>query len=449
MIAARITSENPDEGFKPSSGTVAELTFRSNRNVWGYFSVSACGGLHEFADSQFGHCFSWGESREIARENMVLALKELSIRGDFRTTVEYIIKLLETETFLSNRFDTGWLDKLIADKMRTERPDIMLSLVCTSLHVADRNVADKFAAYQANLERGQILPLNSLCTCVDVQLVNDSYQYKLQVTKCGPTNYIIVMNDSYVEVEVNRLADGGLLVNLDGSSYLTFLMEDVTSYRVTIGIQTCVFHKENDPTVLRSPSAGKLVHFRVDDGQHLNAGDVYAEIEVMKMLMELRATVSGTIEHMKRAGGVLELGAVIARLKVDDDSLVQRSQLYMGKFAPSPKGPRVKGDKLHQVFQSTKESLEHILDGYSYPEPYFKEKLEARVNTLMQSLRDPSLPLLELQELISSVQGRLPALLESNINKLITQYANNLTSVLAQFPSAQIASVIDNYTQRG
>lgn len=29
VIAARITSENPDEGFKPSSGTVQELNFRS------------------------------------------------------------------------------------------------------------------------------------------------------------------------------------------------------------------------------------------------------------------------------------------------------------------------------------------------------------------------------------------------------------------------------------
>lgn len=103
VIAARITSENPDEGFKPSSGSVSELTFRSNRNVWGYFSLSACGGLHEFADSQFGHCFSWGDTRESARENLVFALKELSIRGDFRTTVEYLIKLLETEDYLQNR----------------------------------------------------------------------------------------------------------------------------------------------------------------------------------------------------------------------------------------------------------------------------------------------------------------------------------------------------------
>lgn len=63
VISCRITSENPDEGFKPSAGTVQELNFRSTKNVWGYFSVAASGGLHEFADSQFGHCFAWGEDR--------------------------------------------------------------------------------------------------------------------------------------------------------------------------------------------------------------------------------------------------------------------------------------------------------------------------------------------------------------------------------------------------
>ena len=52
VIAARITAENPDQGFKPSSGAMQELNFRSSNNVWGYFSVGVSGGLHEFADSQ-------------------------------------------------------------------------------------------------------------------------------------------------------------------------------------------------------------------------------------------------------------------------------------------------------------------------------------------------------------------------------------------------------------
>lgn len=47
---------------------------------------------------------------------MVLALRELLIRGDFRTTVEYLIKILESEAYTCNQIDTEWLDHLIAQK---------------------------------------------------------------------------------------------------------------------------------------------------------------------------------------------------------------------------------------------------------------------------------------------------------------------------------------------
>ena len=35
------------------------------------------------------------------------------------------------------------------------------------------------------------------------------------------------------------------------------------------------------------------MNYCVEDGGHVFAGDVYAEIEVMKMIMELRVTESG------------------------------------------------------------------------------------------------------------------------------------------------------------
>lgn len=68
VIAARITSERPEEGFRPTSGTVAELNFRASKHVWGYFAVATAGAaIHEFADSQFGHLFAFGEDREQAK----------------------------------------------------------------------------------------------------------------------------------------------------------------------------------------------------------------------------------------------------------------------------------------------------------------------------------------------------------------------------------------------
>jgi acetyl-CoA carboxylase / biotin carboxylase 2 len=124
------------------------------------------------------------------------------------------------------------------------------------------------------------------------------------------------MNDSSVELEAHRMKDGGILINLDGSSYLTFMKEEIDSYRIVINNKSCVFQKENDPSVLRcvaslstcvdlytmscyiyhwfrSPSAGKLLHYTIEDGCLVEAGQVYAEIEVMKMVTELRCPTKG------------------------------------------------------------------------------------------------------------------------------------------------------------
>jgi len=109
--------------------------------------------------------------------NLVIALKELSIRGDFRTTVEYLITLLETESFQvhsllfyrnayncilhffyvhsfqSNTIDTAWLDLLISERVQSEKPDIFLGVICGGLHIADRNISESFQNFQTSLER--------------------------------------------------------------------------------------------------------------------------------------------------------------------------------------------------------------------------------------------------------------------------------------------------------
>ncbi|XP_037086840.1 LOW QUALITY PROTEIN: acetyl-CoA carboxylase-like [Pollicipes pollicipes] len=445
VIAARITSENPDEGFKPSSGTVEELTFRSSKNVWGYFSVAASGGLHEFADSQFGHCFSWGDNREEARENMVIALKELTIRAEFRSTVEILITLLETDTFQNNDISTAWLDRLIAERMQAEKPDTMVGVICGSLHIADQTIASASQKFQNSLEKGQILPMSSLMNSVDVELILDGIKYVVRASRTGPNHYFLSLNDSYKEIEVHRMRDSSMLLSVDGMSFNTYMKEEVDSYRVVIGNQTVVFEKENDPTILRAPSAGKLINYLLDDGGHVAAGQPYCEIEVMKMVMTLHTVVSGVITYNKRPGAVLNAGNIIARLEVDDPSRVTRARRFTGKFPEVKSDLKVVGDQLHQRFHSEKQRLENILSGYCLPEPVFVPRMKETVESVMAALRDPALPMLELQDIISSISGRVPVVVEKRIRQLLNQYSYNITSVLTQFPSQKIANVIDSH----
>lgn len=280
VVAVRITAENPDAGFKPSSGALQELNFRSSTNVWGYFSVNSLGGLHEFADSQFGHIFAYGEDRNESRKNMVVALKELSIRGDFRTTVEYLIKLLEMPAFEDNIFTTGWLDSLISDKLTAERPNLTLAVICgavTKAHIASEAC---LAEYKRILDKGQAPSKDVLKTVFGVDFIYDNTRYSFTATRSSMLAWTLYLNGGRTVVGARPLADGGLLMTLGGQSHTIYWREEVGALRLMVDSKTCLIEQENDPTQLRSPSPGKLVRFLVDSGDHINAGESYAEIEV-------------------------------------------------------------------------------------------------------------------------------------------------------------------------
>lgn len=101
--------------------------------------------------------------------------------------------------------------------------------------------------------------------------------------------------------------------------------------------------------------------------------------------------------------------------------------------------------KLNVTFATAKAHLEAVLAGFGLPEPFFQAHMTHYVEQFMECLRDPRLPLLELQDIISSTSGRIPAQVEKAVRKLMTSYQSNITAILAAFPSQQIASVIDSY----
>ncbi|OXB79074.1 UNVERIFIED_CONTAM: hypothetical protein H355_005950 [Colinus virginianus] len=165
---------------------------------------------------------------------------------------------------------------------------------------------------------------------------------------------------------------------------------------------------------------------------------------VMKMVMTLTAGESGCIHYVKRPGAVLDPGCVIAKLQLDDPSRVQQAELHTGTL-PQIQSTALRGEKLHRIFHCVLDNLVNVMNGYCLPEPYFSSKVKGWVERLMKTLRDPSLPLLELQDIMTSVSGRIPPNVEKSIKKEMAQYASNITSVLCQFPSQQIANILDSH----
>lgn len=439
VVAVRITAENPDAGFKPSSGSIQELNFRSSTNVWGYFSVTTAGGLHEFADSQFGHIFAYGEDRSESRKNMIVALKELSIRGDFRTTVEYLIKLLELEAFKNNTITTGWLDSLISNKLTAERPDKTLAVICGAVTKAYLASEACWTEYKRVLDKGQVPARDVLKTVFGIDFIYENTRYSFTAARSSSTVWTLYLNGGRTMVGARPLADGGLLVLLDGKSHSIYWREEVGALRLMVDAKTCLIEQENDPTQLRSPSPGKLIRYFVDSGDHVNAGEQYAEIEVMKMYMPLVASEDGIVQLIKQPGVSLEPGDILGILTLDDPARVKHAKPFEGQL-PTMGVPGVVGNKPHQRLTRCMTTLCDILDGFDN-----QAIMASTLKDLIDILHEPELPYSEVTAILSSLSGRMPAKLEETIRSTID--AAKAKGDGHEFPAVRIKKVVEHYMQ--
>jgi acetyl-CoA carboxylase/biotin carboxylase 1 len=445
VIACRITAENPDDGFKPAGGTIQELTFRSSRDVWGYFSVRPNSGLHEFADSQFGHVFAWGPTREEARRSMVLALKELSIRGDFRTTVEYLVTLIETEDFKRNHFSTEWLDGLIREKLHAERPDTIKAVKCGGIHIADQVLQASYNEFVHALSRGQVMPFESLSPSKKLDIIYDGIKYSVEATRTGPNSYALYMNGSFIECTFHRMTDGGSMVRLDDASQITYMAEEVERYRMTVGGKSCDFEKDNDPTVMRAVSAGKLLSYLVADGGHVKEGDAYAEVEVMKMVMSVYAKASGALNQTMTAGAIIQAGDVLGTLELDDPTQVKRADLFTDAFEGASQVDELPEGEVNQQFSAITTLLGNVLKGYTLPDPVFLPRLVRQVDMLFALCNNKKLPLLQAREFMSATSSRIDERVVQAVEAELATYTKSMGSMMCKFPARKVSSIIDGH----
>lgn len=435
--ACRITSEDPGEGFKPSSGTLHDLNFRSSSNVWGYFSVGTAGGIHNFSDSQFGHIFAYGENRSASRKHMVIALKELSIRGDFRTTIEYLIKLLETPAFEENTITTGWLDQLISNKLTAERPDPMIAVICGAVTKAHLASEDGFEQYRKGLGKGQVPSKDVLKTVFPVDFIYEGSRYKFTATRSSLDSYHLFINGSKCSVGVRALTDGGLLVLLNGRSHNVYWKEEAAATRLSVDGKTCLLEQENDPTQLRSPSPGKLVKFTFENGEHVKAGQTFAEVEVMKMYMPLIAQEDGIVQLIKQPGATLEAGDILGILALDDPTRVKHAHPFTGQL-PDLGPPQVVGSKAPQRFFLLYGILENILRGFDN-----QVIMGTTLKDLVEVLRDPELPYGEWNAQSSALHSRMPQRLDHQLQNVV----DKAKSRKAEFPAKQLQKTIMRFIE--
>jgi len=428
VVAVRITSEDAGDGFKPTSGSIDELSFRSTPDVWGYFSVKGGGGVHEYADSQFGHLFAKGETRTEAIKHMLVALADIKIRGEIRTTVDYLIDMLQCPGFVDNQVSTSWLDERIEKQVKPDAPVWYLAVIGACVSKAYEVLQARMADFISYLEKGQIPGRNTLLEAVHHTMVMDGVKYETEVVKIGPQQYKVSLNGSSVYVVARALRDGGLLMQLDGNAHVVHAEEVALGTRLLIGQKTCLIEKEMDPSKVVAVTPGKLVRWLVEDKAHVKADEQYAEIEVMKMIMPLVSSAAGIISLEIAEGQQVAPGQLIARIKLDDESSIKIAERFKGVF-PTMGPPMIVGNSTDQKYNDSLQSLLLVLAGYEH-------SVEENISKLLSAIDDPELALRQWQQAISAIKARMPPVLVRKLDDIIGTYEKALTEGVGSDPAS-------------
>jgi acetyl-CoA carboxylase biotin carboxylase subunit len=114
-IECRIYAEDPDEGFMPSPGLIQGLRPASGPGIRDDGGVSAGYEVPVHYDSMIAKLVAWAASRDEAIARMSRALSEYQVLG-IRTTIPFFLWLMRQPDYRDGRYDTTYLDRLLAER---------------------------------------------------------------------------------------------------------------------------------------------------------------------------------------------------------------------------------------------------------------------------------------------------------------------------------------------
>ena len=109
-LEARINAENPDKNFMPCPGTIEELHIPGGNGIRVDTALYSGYRVPQNYDSMIAKVIVHGKNRSESIAKMKSALSEFVISG-IDTNIDFILKILNNEKFVKNKYDTSFIEK--------------------------------------------------------------------------------------------------------------------------------------------------------------------------------------------------------------------------------------------------------------------------------------------------------------------------------------------------
>ncbi|WP_425154620.1 acetyl-CoA carboxylase biotin carboxylase subunit [Candidatus Palauibacter sp.] len=112
-IECRINAEDPEQGFRPSPGTITAFHAPGGPGLRVDTHIYAGYVVPPYYDSLLAKLIVWGKTREEARIRAYHALEEFTLEG-VPSTAPFLRKMLAHPDFASGNIDTGFVERFLA-----------------------------------------------------------------------------------------------------------------------------------------------------------------------------------------------------------------------------------------------------------------------------------------------------------------------------------------------
>ncbi|GAA2547356.1 ATP-binding protein [Pseudonocardia hydrocarbonoxydans] len=317
-IEARLTAEDPENGFAPAPGRIEHLALPSGPGVRVDTGVAAGDVIPPQYDSMIAKVIAWGRDRDEALARLGRALHQTAAVIDGGTTNKaFLIDLLGRPEIVSGDTDTTWLDGLMAAGY-TPPQRLDVALLATAVEAQEAHVARQRERLFASAERGRPEVGHDTWYQVDVRAGGESY--RLHVAQSRGTRYRVLLDGTPLDVDTERTGRFERKLTVGGRTFAVLTAPQDPD--VLVEVDGAVHRiSGGEVGLVRAPAPAMVVSIPVAAGDEVEAGDVVAVVESMKLETALRAPVAGRVaEILVDANTQVEGGTKLVRLQPDADA---------------------------------------------------------------------------------------------------------------------------------
>jgi acetyl/propionyl-CoA carboxylase alpha subunit len=300
-IECRIYAEDPANNFQPSPG---KMTLYKEPDIPGIridTGITANTEIKSYFDPMICKVVAWGKTRHEASLSMLMALDDYIIQG-IRTNITYLVKLLQSEAFLSNSISTKFCDDhtaaltsdIIGDKNNIPVHVPLIGYLMFTLKrnpKANPGCCEKPSLWETIGYWRNQMTIRMQFEETEISVKLPGYSDNHYIFEIGGVRY----DASQIAVSPNRID-----FTIDHHNYLAWISEDDENqaYVSTGGhifrlkrhdiladsVSASGFDTHgHDSNHVTSPMPGKVIRIHVKENDQVKKGGALLIIEAMKM----------------------------------------------------------------------------------------------------------------------------------------------------------------------